>query len=269
MATREYKVWRRSVNTNSFGGTEHYLVAQNADTWTACKWIGSDPTETAVGKVLNVPLSQTGRDAAGDPIMTPNFGALGFEIPQQMQVAKPYELVETVWGKDIAVANFSGPTPTPAKPKPYKPSVKFTADQFTATEFDTAADKAKWANTFVKFVERGFQASDFSKAFYRRLSNTRGHIAHYDQGGFYSTWFDTTQAQLRFINHWLSHPVYGDPKFTYSDVERQLQSFLAVSGIRDRLSQKLAAEQAEADKKLRDRLVEKYGAGNAVAPSAN
>jgi hypothetical protein len=102
----------------------------------------------------------------------------------------------------------------------------FSADQFTPTEFTTAEDKAKFANFFVRFVSEGFKKGLFQKQFYHRLSMTRGHIAHYNADGFYNTWFATTEDQQRFIDHWRNEPVFGDPAYTFSDVERELQSWI-------------------------------------------
>lgn len=103
---------------------------------------------------------------------------------------------------------------------------KFSADMFQPTRFHTAEEKAKFANQFVKLVTGGFQAADYPKWFYRELTNTRGHIAHCDQGGFWHTWFSTAAQQRKFLDHWREQPVYGDPQFTYSDVERKLQQWI-------------------------------------------
>lgn len=97
---------------------------------------------------------------------------------------------------------------------------------FTPTEFSTNEDKQKFAKHFIKFVSNGYKYSQFPKWFYTRLSVCRGHIAHYNQQGFYDTWFDTKEAQSRFINHWLMEPIYGDASYTYSDVERFLSAWI-------------------------------------------
>lgn len=99
---------------------------------------------------------------------------------------------------------------------------KFSADQFTPTEFATAAQKARFANNFVQFVLSGFDRKKFPKWFYTRLSMTFGHIAHYNQEGFYATWFSATDKQRKFIDRLREWVAYGDPKYTFSDVERQL-----------------------------------------------
>ena len=55
----------------------------------------------------------------------------------------------------------------------------FQPDQFIATQWSTAEDKAKFANALMKFIAHEFPRQSFSKALYQRLSNTFGHIAQY------------------------------------------------------------------------------------------
>src|SRR2546430_207118 len=54
-------------------------------------------------------------------------------------------------------------------------------------------------------------------------SHCFGHIAHYDIDGFYDTWFTRDKHRLGFLRNTLSWVCFGDPKFTYSDVERVIQ----------------------------------------------
>lgn len=101
-------------------------------------------------------------------------------------------------------------------------ATRFTADQFQGTQFSDAKEKAKFANHFVAFILSGFNRKKFTKWFYNRLSNTFNHIAHFDQEGFYSTWFSTVNKQRQFIEELRSHTAYGQPEHTFVDVERQL-----------------------------------------------
>ena len=59
----------------------------------------------------------------------------------------------------------------------------FEPDQFIATQWSTAEDKAKFANALMKFIAHEFPRQSFSKALYQRLSNTFGHIANYNRDG--------------------------------------------------------------------------------------
>ena len=98
--------------------------------------------------------------------------------------------------------------------------------KFTSTEFSTVQDKIKFYNQFIKFVESDYNRSKFPKWFYNRLSMTFGHIAHYNQDGFYNTFFTTKEDKKDFINQCLQYGCYGQPEYTYCDVEKALQSWI-------------------------------------------
>ena len=102
----------------------------------------------------------------------------------------------------------------------------FTAEQFTPTEYKTAKDKAKFANHFADFVLKGCPESKFPKWFYEQLRMCFGHIAEYNKEGFYEVWFSTLEKRVRFVNHCLVFPCYGQPEHTYCDVERVLIDWL-------------------------------------------
>jgi hypothetical protein len=97
---------------------------------------------------------------------------------------------------------------------------------FTATQFSTIEDKEKFANHFKKFVLSDFERSKFPKWFYNRLSITFGMIAHYNQEGFYDTFFDCNGRKVHFLKRILDYPCYGDSDYTFSDVEKYLQEWV-------------------------------------------
>jgi hypothetical protein len=66
--------------------------------------------------------------------------------------------------------------------------------------------------------------------------------------GFWEEWFTTEADRVRFLENLLHWPCYGDPKFTFSDVERALQREI---GTRDYLFR----YQAIADAALRSKEV--------------
>lgn len=117
----------------------------------------------------------------------------------------------------------------------------FTADRFTPTRWEGAEAKARFARQFIGFVEVDFSRERFTPPFYRRLSLTFGHIAHYDREGFYDTFFRTTEDKIRFLQQTLEHPCGGDPDFTYSDVERALQSWVRDNRVLARYEERWAA----------------------------
>lgn len=108
-----------------------------------------------------------------------------------------------------------------AKKKP------FNVMQFEPTEHYTAADKTKFANWLADFILSGFPQSKFYQWAYQRLSNCFGHIAHYNQGGFFTTWFDTPDDCQRWLDHVRNYTPLGQPSYTYVDVEREIKSWLS------------------------------------------
>lgn len=136
--------------------------------------------------------------------------------------------------------------------------VTFAADQFTPTQWDSADDKAWFANQFVRFVQSDFDERHFTDRFYRRLSNTFGHIAHYNRHGFWSEFFETTADKLRFLEITLQHPCYGDPGWTYSDVERLLQGWLRRKGALETYRERVGAEREAVERAQYERLKAKF-----------
>ena len=138
------------------------------------------------------------------------------------------------------------------------PKGPFGSEQFTATQWSTADDKAQFGNQSLRFIDEGFPKSLFTKTLYNRLSQCFQHIAHHDLHGFYGTWFAAPGDQARFLDHLLRSPCFGDLAYTYSDVERHLQieirrrNYVALYH--------LAAVEAErsTDMKLLERLESKY-----------
>ena len=106
----------------------------------------------------------------------------------------------------------------------------FTDKDFTATKFDTPADKAWFANALCKFIASDYKQSLWTKRLYNRLSNCFGHIAHHSDAGFSSEFFTSTQGKINFIKQTMSHPCYGDPAHTYGDVERAIRTRLRSCG---------------------------------------
>lgn len=117
----------------------------------------------------------------------------------------------------------------------------FTTAQLKATKWDGEPVKAKFLNDLANFVRSGFKRTKFTKALYKRLSMTFGHIAHYNIEGFYDEWFTNAGNQQRWIQNALDYSCCGDPEYTYSDAERLFQKWLqSDEGLSIR--EKLAAE---------------------------
>ncbi len=59
------------------------------------------------------------------------------------------------------------------------PKGPFTAEEFIATQWNTAENKAVFGNHLLRFIEAGFPQNLFTKTLYNRLSMCFQHIAHY------------------------------------------------------------------------------------------
>ena len=103
------------------------------------------------------------------------------------------------------------------------PKGPFHPSEFVPTKFSSAQDKADFGNALLHFIESEWARTAFSKSFYNRLSMCFSHIAHYDAAGFYATWFTSDADRLRFLRHTLAWPCWGDPEYTFCDVERAIQ----------------------------------------------
>jgi hypothetical protein len=134
----------------------------------------------------------------------------------------------------------------------------FIEDGFTATKWDTAPDKAWFANGLCKFIAADFAQTLWTKRLYRRLSLRFGHIAHYSDAGFWGVFFTDTQGKLDFLDETMRYPCYGDPTYTYCDVERAIQARLQRSGIVPAYQALRAAEIEAAERAALAKLRAKY-----------
>jgi hypothetical protein len=134
----------------------------------------------------------------------------------------------------------------------------FLPSQFIPTKWSTAEDKARFGNTFLHFVESDFARSIFAEKLYSRLSKCFSHIAYYNCSQFYEEWFSSLSAQVRFLEHTLRFPCYGDPEFAFSDVEREIQREVRNRNYLARYQLRLAEEQRAAELTLLQHLEGKY-----------
>ena len=144
--------------------------------------------------------------------------------------------------------------------------ILFSASEFTPTEFSTAQDKAAFGNHFFRFIEAEWKESIFTKGFYNRLSNCFGHIAHYNLQSFYSTWFASDEARLRFLQNTLRFPCYGDPAYTFSDVERAIKTELRRRPLIEHYEARIAAVVRARELAQLERLQAKYGVPTPMSP---
>ena len=138
------------------------------------------------------------------------------------------------------------------------PQGPFVAAQFVPTQWNTAEAKAKFGNTYLHFVDSEFQRSLFTKQFYNQLSNCFFHIAHCNVHGFYEVWFRALADRLRFLKHTLEFPCYGDPSYTFSDVEREIQREVRRRNYVERYEIRAAEERQALEMALLRQLEAKY-----------
>jgi len=123
-------------------------------------------------------------------------------------------------------------------------------EQFVPTKWNSAKDKADFGNRLLTLIAKSFLKSAFTRSFYERLSNSFGHISHYDSAGFYAHFFESTADKIAFLRETLAHPCYGDPRYTYSDVERAVITRLKRAGILALYEAELRAAAMAAERAL-------------------
>lgn len=134
-----------------------------------------------------------------------------------------------------------------------------TDADFTPTRFTPAATKTWFAVHYLRFVSCDFPRHQFTQRFYAQLMHTSGHIAHYNIEGFWTEFFTSTRNKVEFLQQTLSHPGYGQPNHTWSDVERLIIGRLRTADILPLYQARLRAECHASERAELARLLAKYG----------
>jgi hypothetical protein len=90
----------------------------------------------------------------------------------------------------------------------------------------SAEAKEKVLKDWKRFIEADFDKAKFTMRLYNHLSQHCSFIAHYNQAGFYGTYFENPEDTLRFVKqfdkehgcvsleygmtYWLNNEDYGD-----------------------------------------------------------
>jgi hypothetical protein len=74
----------------------------------------------------------------------------------------------------------------------------FTDADFTATKWDSAAEKTAFANALCRFMSADFRESLFTQKLHRRLALSFGHIAHFERGCFYNHFFRDLHGKMAY-----------------------------------------------------------------------
>lgn len=145
---------------------------------------------------------------------------------------------------------------------------KLDPGAFTPTEWGSSENKAQFGDRLLRFIAEDCPERLFTKALYKRLNLTFGHIAHYSRAGFYDYFFSDRRGRIEFLDQTSSFRCYGDPAFTFSDLERAVVGRLRRSGILDWQRRLLAQETAAREKALLAALLAKHGAPTSVGAAA-
>jgi len=149
------------------------------------------------------------------------------------------------------------------------PKGPFLPAEFTPTKFSNNADKAEFGNHFLRFIESEWAQMLFTRDFYHRLSCCFGHIAHCDRATFYETWFTSDCDRLRFFEHTLRWPCWGDPEYTFCDVERAIQQEIRKRNYLARYELRAAEAVRSGEMETLKRLEAKYRAVANHQPNAD
>ena len=87
---------------------------------------------------------------------------------------------------------------------------RFTADEFHATRFTSAEEKAKVVNDTIRFINADAPEASSSRLLNKADSLHFGHIAYNDRSGFHFVWFATARKRLNFVEQIADrHPWQG------------------------------------------------------------
>ena len=137
--------------------------------------------------------------------------------------------------------------------------MKFLAEQFTPTKWASAENKAKLANWFMKFVRADMPQKMFSQAMYKRLMSMFGFSAHYDREGFWQMKFSTSARKLKFFKDVALQIHYGDPAWTWNDVEKVLAKWVIANDLINIYELRAGEEELILERAQYERLKAKFG----------
>jgi hypothetical protein len=135
---------------------------------------------------------------------------------------------------------------------------QLTAADFTPTKFHSSDDKAWFANALLKFLADDCPRSGFTDRLYVRLSNSFGHIAHYDRSGFFEHFFPDPERRIAFLEETLQWRCYGAADYTFCDVEILVQSRVSAAKLLSVERARRDSEVTRRERELLERLKAKY-----------
>ena len=133
------------------------------------------------------------------------------------------------------------------------------------SEFMTAKEKKMILKLWERFLKDGMVKKDFSKRLYNHLIYHCSFIAHYDQYGFYGTYFNDPKQSIEFLHQFdkdfgCVSVEYGTTWWMggeYKDINSEMRRIADKykTGLYERLASKAKSEDIEMAKKL----LEKHG----------
>ena len=136
---------------------------------------------------------------------------------------------------------------------------------FRDAEFMTAREKALVLKAWVRFLKNGLRFGDFTRRLYEHLHLHCQFIAHYDQAGFYRTYFEQGEDTVRFLSRFDGRGECGSLEYGMSSWREGEYGDLAQAMIEEAaryLPNLIAQAQAcgrEADIAEAKRLLAKHG----------
>ena len=138
--------------------------------------------------------------------------------------------------------------------------------QLQDSKFLSAKDKKLILKQWKTFLTRGLRFEDFTDRLYKQLSLRCEFIAHFDRGGFYSTYFVDPEDTIRFLHQF-------DIDFGFRSVEYGMTLWVEDSDCRDvnrimceivaplkaSLYEQLSKESTKKDLEKARLLLEKHG----------
>lgn len=82
----------------------------------------------------------------------------------------------------------------------YKSYTITALGQFTDAAFMSAAQKRNVLRAWLRFVKSGFELRCFTEGLYHHLIQHCSFIAHFNRGGFHTTYFQEPEATQRFLD---------------------------------------------------------------------
>jgi len=133
---------------------------------------------------------------------------------------------------------------------------------YVGRTYDSPERDARFCNQFARFLASGCAWSAFPRWFYQELSHTFGHIAHFNQHGFYETWFDTTAHRVAFLEYTLT------AEFIVMAREEAILAWLPTTSYLDTWRAQLTAETRTRDLAELVRLATTYGVTISMPPAS-